>query len=383
MNFFAALVISVILCLGTSLTAQTVSTFAGPNIDVNDGLIQAADGTIYGSRFGGSYVYRVTPNGDVTEYMGGFSAPNGLAFDADSNLVVADHFGNQVYKVMADSTKVPFGDTLNTPAGVIKDPLSDTLYVAQYSANKVVKMPPDGSIIPFINSAEFDGPVGMAWDENNRLYIANFNDGKIFRVDGSTLVQIATVPGNSFSAIGFIAYGAGKIYATGIARHRIYEIDPATGVRTTLAGTGVPGTVNGPAADARFHSPNGILFDERTNNIYVSDGQTRTLRLITGVVTGISLQSQPGIAEAYQLDQNYPNPFNPSTTIRFRIPEAETVQLTLYDMSGRIVSNLVNGNLPAGEHQLTFEAAGLASGVYTYRLKAGNYLKTKRMILLK
>jgi len=383
MKTFAVLMFTTTLFLGTFLTAQTVSTFVGPNIDVNDGLIQAADGTIYGSRFGGSYVYRITPSGEVTEYMGGFSAPNGLAFDADSNLVVADHFGNQVYKVMPDSTKVPFGDTLNTPAGVIKDPQSDTLYVAQYSANKIVKMPPDGSIIPFISSNELDGPVGLAWDENNVLFIGNFNDGKIFRVDGSTLVQIATVPGNGFAAIGFIAYGAGKIYATGIARHRIYEIDPSTGARTTLAGTGVPGTVNGPAADARFHSPNGILFDERNNSIYVSDGQTRTVRLITGVVTGISLQSQPGIADFYQLDQNYPNPFNPSTTIRFRMPKAETVQLTLYDMGGRVVENLINESLPAGEHQLTFQAAGLASGMYTYQLKAGGYLKTKRMILLK
>lgn len=373
-----------VIALSMFISAQTVSTFAGPGISINDGLIQAADGTIYGSRFGGDTVYKVSTNGMVTPYATGFAAPNGLEFDADSNLVVCDHFGNTIYKVPpGGGTPVVFVENIITPAGVIKDPLSDTLYVVQYNTNQLVKVASDGSVVPFIDGNNMDGPVGLAWDDSNRLYVANFNDGKIFRVDGNSLNQIATIPGNSFSAIGFIAYGQGKIYATGIARHQIFQVDLATNERTVLAGSGVRGSVNGPAADARFNTPNGILFDKRDNSLYISDAQTSSLRQVTGILTGISVESQPGLAEAYQLGQNYPNPFNPATTIPFSLPVHQQVQITLYDMSGRLVQNLLNTTLPAGQHQLTFDLQNLASGVYTYRITAGEFQQVKQMILQK
>lgn len=364
--------------------AQSVSTFAGPGISINDALIQAADGTIYGSRFGGDTVYKVSTSGIVTPYATGFAAPNGLEFDADSNLVVCDHFGNKIYKVSpGGGTPVVFIETIVTPAGVIKDPLSDTLYVVQYNTNNLVKISPDGVVTSFISGNDMNGPAGLAWDDSNQLYVANFNDGKIFRVEGDSLNQIATVPGNSFSAIGFIAYGDGKIYATGIARHQIFQIDLATNERTVLAGSGIPGNINGPAADARFNNPNGILFDKRDNSLYISDAQTTSLRQITGIITSISVESEVGIAETYVLGQNYPNPFNPTTTIPFKLPITEQVQITLFDINGRVVQQLLNTVLPAGNHQLSFTSEGLASGVYTYRIQAGEFQQVKRMILQK
>ncbi|MEL6824355.1 MAG: T9SS type A sorting domain-containing protein, partial [Calditrichota bacterium] len=197
------------------------------------------------------------------------------------------------------------------------------------------------------------------------------------------LSQIATIPGNSFSAIGFIAYGQGNIYATGIARHQIFQVDLATNERTVLAGSGVRGSQNGAAADASFNNPNGILFDKRDNSLYISDAQTASLRQITGVITGISVESEPGISETYHLGQNYPNPFNPATTIPFSLPNRQQVRIILYDMNGRLVQNLLNTTLPAGNHQLNFNLQQLASGVYTYRIIAGEFQQVKRMILQK
>ncbi|MGH1362079.1 MAG: T9SS type A sorting domain-containing protein [Calditrichia bacterium] len=382
MRIFTMLIV-LSLALVMSLNAQTVSTFAGPGIGVNDDIIQAADGTIYGSNYSGTYVYKITTSGDVTEYMGGFNAPNGLAFDADSNLVVLSNLGNRIYKVMPDSTKIQFGANITSPSGVIEDPLSDTLYVTQYTQNNVVKMAPDGSYTPFLSGPPLNGPVGLTWDENNVLFIANYNDGKIFRVNGTTLTEIADIPGTNAGAVGFLEYGEGMLYATGIGVHRIYQVDPANGNTSILAGSGIAGIMDGPAANARFNFPNGILFDKTDNSLYTSGFQSRAIRHITGIITGITLESNDNIVEGYELDQNYPNPFNPSTTIRFRIPSAEAVQITLYDMSGREITTLLSQNLASGEHSLTFDAENLSSGVYVYRLQAGSYQATKKMMLLK
>ena len=85
----------------------------------------------------------------------------------------------------------------------------------------------------------------------------------------------------------------------------------------------------------------------------------------------------------FRLLQNYPNPFNPSTTIRFTLPGREMVSLKVYDILGREVATLLNGELPAGDHRVQFEGQNLPSGVYFYRLRAGNFVKTRKMLLVR
>ena len=85
----------------------------------------------------------------------------------------------------------------------------------------------------------------------------------------------------------------------------------------------------------------------------------------------------------YALSQNYPNPFNPSTTINFTIPGNEFVTLKIFNILGSEVATLVNGTLAAGSYKFNFDAQNLASGVYLYELKAGNFLEIKKMNLLK
>ncbi|MCH8495581.1 MAG: CHRD domain-containing protein [Balneolales bacterium] len=84
-----------------------------------------------------------------------------------------------------------------------------------------------------------------------------------------------------------------------------------------------------------------------------------------------------------RLDQNYPNPFNPSTQIRFEVPQSGDVSLEVFDMTGRLVSTLVNGTVAAGTHTVSFDASSLSSGVYLYRLSAGQTLLVNRMTLIK
>jgi len=89
------------------------------------------------------------------------------------------------------------------------------------------------------------------------------------------------------------------------------------------------------------------------------------------------------IVADFALDQNYPNPFNPSTTISFAIPAKSFVTLKVYNVLGKEVANLVNGEFESGRHSVDFNASDLASGVYYYTVSAGSYTSTKKMILMK
>jgi len=90
-----------------------------------------------------------------------------------------------------------------------------------------------------------------------------------------------------------------------------------------------------------------------------------------------------GIPTDYRLSKNYPNPFNPTTTIKFALPNAEFVNLTVYDILGKEVAILVDENKPAGYHKVDFNAGNLPSGIYLYKLTAGKFTKTEKMILMK
>ncbi|HSL88319.1 MAG TPA: T9SS type A sorting domain-containing protein, partial [Ignavibacteriaceae bacterium] len=89
------------------------------------------------------------------------------------------------------------------------------------------------------------------------------------------------------------------------------------------------------------------------------------------------------IATEYSLSQNYPNPFNPSTRIKYQVTGISRVSLKVYDILGREAATLVNEEKPAGTHQVTFDASSLASGIYFYKIQAGSFVETKKMILLR
>lgn len=86
---------------------------------------------------------------------------------------------------------------------------------------------------------------------------------------------------------------------------------------------------------------------------------------------------------SYSLSQNYPNPFNPATNINFSLPKSSNVKLVVFDITGKVVSNLVDENLQAGSYKFDFDASKLSSGTYFYKLTAGDYSDVKKMILVK
>ena len=89
------------------------------------------------------------------------------------------------------------------------------------------------------------------------------------------------------------------------------------------------------------------------------------------------------IPNEYSLSQNYPNPFNPITHLEFGISELGFVSLKVYDVLGREIKILVNEIRPAGIYKIEFNGSNFASGVYFYRIEAGDFVQTKRMVLIK
>jgi hypothetical protein len=108
------------------------------------------------------------------------------------------------------------------------------------------------------------------------------------------------------------------------------------------------------------------------------DWRRPLIQMITSAPT--SSVTMPGV---FSLDQNYPNPFNPSTTIRYELPHKTAVQLSVFNTLGQQVAQLVNGELEAGDHEVKFDASGLSSGVYFYRLQAGNFVEIHKLLLMK
>ena len=106
-------------------------------------------------------------------------------------------------------------------------------------------------------------------------------------------------------------------------------------------------------------------------------------RLQLNIITDVEDEITGNFPENFNLAQNYPNPFNPTTTINYSIPNSSFVKLVVYNSIGQEIATLVNETIAAGNHNVEFDASNLPSGIYFYKLQAGAFVETKKMILLK
>lgn len=126
-----------------------------------------------------------------------------------------------------------------------------------------------------------------------------------------------------------------------------------------------------------------LVFTDSTHGWLICDsGKVFYTSNNGGIITGIS-SNKNLIPKEYLLMQNYPNPFNPSTTISYKLKETGRVVLTVFDIMGREIAQLINGMQTAGEHTVNFEGVNLPSGMYIYQLKASGYISSRKMLLLK
>jgi hypothetical protein len=244
------------------------------------------------------------------------------------------------------------------------------------------------------------------------------NSGSHQKVSNTVLLSIGTPPMTKFEAEFAALQGSGlAVKNDNTASNNKYVAITDTSSKITwyinnvqMAGTyplefeyalpyGSPKSqyidINGVRADTvTFTTPVNSTWYKNIINVNLAQG-TNTIQmhmwwgwmyldciaLPTSAVTSVTTTSQnPGI---FSLEQNYPNPFNPSTTIDFSVPKASTVKLTVYNLLGQKIATLVDKFMEAGAYAVTFDAARCASGVYFYRLEAGNIISQKKMLLVR
>lgn len=137
-----------------------------------------------------------------------------------------------------------------------------------------------------------------------------------------------------------------------------------------------PGSLDTIFANANSVNGNGTPDGDSWN--YATDK-------IISVTNSVDIRNLNGIVKDFKLEQNFPNPFNPNTVIGFKLSVSGLVSLKVYDLSGKEITTIVKGNFNPGSYEVNFngDKFGLTSGVYFYRLQSGNFIETKRMILIK
>ncbi len=153
-----------------------------------------------------------------------------------------------------------------------------------------------------------------------------------------------------------------------------YEMVGSAGQMGTILGFNLSCgscTMYVPSTGAAFWQPNAIP----------APGETLTMTEILDC-NACDVEATE-IPVSFELKGAFPNPFNPTTTIEFALPTTEMVSLNVYNLNGQLVNTLVDGALDAGKHSVTFDATGLASGVYLYTIEAGAYTATSKMVLVK
>jgi parallel beta-helix repeat protein len=178
----------------------------------------------------------------------------------------------------------------------------------------------------------------------------------------------------------FFATVNGKTYILGDddAKYNKWHWDGYLGLPINLVNTGggnVTVKISGREPGLTLWLDQFILTNDANYNPNMSQGK------VEEILTDVNDQDK--IPSEFGLCQNFPNPFNPTTTIRFSLPKEEYTMLKVYNILGEEVKTLVSENLAAGVYNIPFDASDLASGIYIYRIKAGNFVKTSKMQLLK
>ena len=138
------------------------------------------------------------------------------------------------------------------------------------------------------------------------------------------------------------------------------------------------------------NTPSGVMYNTSSNRWAVFNQNKSSIPpdaafniFVSNSITDVENNGQNELTKEYTLYQNYPNPFNPTTNIEFSLPKQSHVRIDVYNTIGQRVKSLVNGELSAGKHIVTFNASGLSSGVYLYRLQAGDFIESRKLMLMK
>jgi photosystem II stability/assembly factor-like uncharacterized protein len=209
---------------------------------------------------------------------------------------------------------------------------------------------------------------GLAVSEDGSIFAATRVAGVLKSTDGGvTWTQINTGLSDNATASLIIYNSITKdIFIN--SNSRIYR-STDLGASWELKNSGIS---NEPYIRSFAFNPNtGQMYVATDNGVYRSTNHT------------VSVEELEEMPTTYSLSRNYPNPFNPTTTIQYSIPKDEFVKLVVYDITGRVVKELVSGHKVAGKYSVEFNATGLASGIYFYKLNTSGTPLINKMLLMK
>ena len=203
------------LCFISLSFSQSVTTITDQSLE--DGIALDSNGNLYVTHFYGNSVYKITPDGDVSQFITGFSNPNGLAFDSNDNLFVCDWTANAIYKYNSSGSLLNSYPVTGNPSGIMKAYDNDDMIFSHYTSNMLSRLSSTGVITTISSESELNGPVGLTFDDLGVMYVGNYNNRTIYRVipDG-TLEYVAQLPssGGSLPNLGYMTYAGGSLFAT-------------------------------------------------------------------------------------------------------------------------------------------------------------------------
>ena len=248
-----------------------------------------------------------------------------------------------------------------------------------------------------VSRSKYRGSVYVLWSDqrngidNTDVFLAKSTDGGLTWGPARRVNDDLTVTHQFFPWLA-VDQANGNVYVVFYDRRN--TIGNMTEVYLARSTDGGVTFFNTKVSSSPFSPISSVFFGDYTN-IAAANGSiypiwmrldTTRLSVWTALVkdtlaAGVALE--PGIAGGFSLAQNYPNPFNPSTTIRYGLPRRSNVTLTVLNMLGQEVKTLVVGEQPGGVYEVSLDARGLASGVYIYRLSAGEYVAARKFVVVK
>ncbi len=287
------------------------------------------------------------------------------------------------------------------------------VYPVKYDAGTWTSMDPQTLLD---GNASFKGSVAVDFDDNGSaeaIVVGSWYTSKVYVLtqDADTLVSNEIADLAPLGAGRLVGAGMGDLDGDGnvdfvfgsrnpsTPNNSVYRVeyqggdvtDPGNYISSVIDSMLVPAP-GGTGGDIDVIAVGSVDGDDADEVMYtqgytrgVANDTTADIAILDLEHTPVSVElADDQIPDQYYLDQNFPNPFNPTTTIKFGLTTEMAVELKIYDALGQEVMTLIDGQLMnAGSYNVHFDASGMASGTYIYKLKAGNYVESKKMMLLK
>lgn len=279
----------------------------------------------------------------------------GMASIGDPSIIVKDVYGDIYWPAF----------NINT----IENMREMHAYFVYVTEDDVLRYPDDDFTSSLKRTAQAEYPV-------NEHYVVDFNS------DNSAVVMVPVELLLDFPQGAEVGFFNSRGDLVGATVYTGGNVASSIWGQSSLQDPEEKGLLPGEEYSIRVYDPTEQQEMQLTDLRFVQGSQQYQHNGIN-VIAGASFKAVDELPQEFNLSQNYPNPFNPTTVIGFSLPQAERVQLEVFNIAGQRVALLIDRELSAGQHQLRFDASSLASGMYIYRIRAGEFSAVRKMSLIR